>query len=364
MELSCDEYPDDDFKDAVNLIAVTRRLNGKFAVDRRTVIVVLRQHVASWGPTKTIGGIEPHVLMDLINKRKELRMQPTTLASKALLVKLTVRRANLTKRDATAELMIQSQMDDTSLVVNRKLFRDKLNPINRIMQKASEVYTYHKANTLAYIDKGPRLLPNNQYMEYTTAMRERIQAVDTMLAEYMPRYDDFVQLDMKARALGGVGAAKVEDYPTADEFQSKMGFDLRFTPLPDAKHFLFDISDDDMAEFNASMQQVAQTARAEVIKGMLEPLQHLVEKLNKPIGTEGAIFRDTAVENVVEGLKRAKALNVNADADVDAMADTLLDAIKMYDTNKDVLRESPMVREQAAIKLDEIAKKMAAYGMA
>ena len=104
-----------------------------------------------------------------------------------------------------------------------------------------------------------------------------------MLDTYMPKYDDYVQIDIKARALGNTGAAKVDDYPTADEFRSKMGFDLRFTPLPDAKHFLFDISDDDMAEFNASMMQVAQGARAEVIKGMLEPLQHLVEKLNKPL---------------------------------------------------------------------------------
>lgn len=280
-----------------------------------------------------------------------------------MLVKLTVRRANLTRRDITAELLIQNQMDDTSLVVNRKLFRDKLNPINRIMQTASEVYTYHKSHTLAYIDKGPRLLPNTQYMDYTSEMRQRIQAVDDMLDKYMPDYDNYVQLDIKARALGNVGAAKVEDYPTADEFRSKMGFDLRFTPLPDAKHFLFDISDDDMAEFNASMQQVAQGARAEVIKGMLEPLQHLVEKLNKPIGTEGAIFRDTAVENVIEGLRRAKALNVNADADVDDMADNLMQAIDIYNFNKDSLRESPVVREQAASKLDAIAKKMAAYGL-
>ena len=291
-------------------------------------------------------------------------MQPTTLSSKAMLVKLTVRRANLTRRDITAELLIQNQMDDTSLVVNRKLFRDKLNPINRIMQKASEVYTYHKAHTLAYIDKGPRLLPNSQYMDYTSAMRERIQEVDNMLDKYMPDYDNYVQLDIKARSLGNSGSANPSDYPDADEFRSKMGFDLRFTPLPDAKHFLFDISDADMAEFNASMEQVAHGARAEVIKGMLEPLQHLVEKLNKPIGTEGAIFRDTAVENVVEGLRRAKALNVNADQDVDDMADNLLQAIDAYNFNKDALRESPIVREQAAIKLDAIAKKMAAYGMA
>jgi acetylglutamate kinase len=89
----------------------------------------------------------------------------------------------------------------------------------------------------------------------------------------------------------------------------------------------------------------------------------LVEKLNKPIGTEGHIFRDTAVENVIDGLKRAKMLNINADSDIDNMADTLMASIKMYENNKDVLRQSPVVREQAAKKLDEIAKKMAMFGM-
>jgi hypothetical protein len=292
-------------------------------------------------------------------------MQPTTLASKAMLVKLTVRRANLTRRDTEAETVIQQQLDDTSLVVNSKLFRDKMNPINRIMTAASEVYTYHKAHTLPYIDKGPRILPNTQYVEYTTAMRERIQAMDTMMSLHIPNYDKYVQLDMQHRSLNPNSRAKLEDYPTSDEFQAKMGFDLRFTPLPDAKHFLFDISDDDMQTFNESMETVARSARSEVIKGMLEPLQHLVEKLNKPIGTEGAIFRDTAVENVVEGLKRAKALNVNNDADVDDMANTLLRAISVYSDNKDVLRESPVVREQAAKKFDEFAKIMGGmYGVA
>lgn len=292
-----------------------------------------------------------------------MQMQPTTLASKAMLVKLTVRRANLTKRDMFAESVIQQQLDDASLVVSSKLFRDKLNPINKIMTAASEVYTYHKAHTLPYIDKGPRILPNERYLDYTTEMRQRINGMDNMMALHIPNYDTYVQLDIQHRSLSPNSRARVEDYPSADEFQSRMGFDLRFTPLPDAKHFLFDISDDDMKAFNESMDSVARNARTEVIKGMLEPLQHLVEKLNKPIGTENSIFRDTAVENVVEGLKRAKMLNINADNEIDNMADMLMDSIKIYNNNKDVLRQSPVVREQAAKKLDEIAKKMAVFGM-
>lgn len=292
-------------------------------------------------------------------------MKLTTLADKALLVKLTVRKANLTRRDTTAEVFVQTQLDDASLVVNRKLFRDKLNPINKLMADASEVYTYHKANTLGYIDKGPRILANEAYFDYTTKMRELIGNVDAKLNELMPNYDKFVQLDMMFRSQGRNSAnVSVADYPTAEEFRDRMGFELRFQPLPEARHFLFDISDADMEVFNQTMADVASSARSEVIKKMLEPLQHLVEKLNKPIGTDNSIFRDSAVENVIEGLEMAKKLNVGGDEDIVMMADTISQAMRPYADNKAVLRESPIVREQAAKKLDEIAKQMGAiYGM-
>jgi hypothetical protein len=290
-------------------------------------------------------------------------MKVTTLADKAMLVKLTVRRANLTRRDSVAEAFVQSQLEDQSLVVNSKLFRDKLNPINQIMSKASEVYTYHKAHTLPYIDKGPRILPNTQYFDYSAEMRKRIAEVDSLLSQHMPKYDDYVRLDVQYRAAGRSGRASVDDYPTADQFYQRMGFDLRFTPMPEAKHFLFDISDEDLDEFRATMSSVATQCRVETIKKMLEPLHHLVEKLNKPIGTEGAIFRDSAVANIIEGIDMARKLNVTDDVDIKAAADVLAQAVSAFADNKDVLRESPIVREQAAKKLDYIAQQMGAlYG--
>ena len=40
------------------------------------------------------------------------------------------------------------------------------------------------------------------------------------------------------------------------------------------------------------MEQTAVLAKEDTIKRMLTPLQKLVEKLNTPIGADGAIFRD------------------------------------------------------------------------
>lgn len=289
-----------------------------------------------------------------------MELKVTALSEKAMLVKLTTRRANLSRRDEYAESVIQQQMDDASLTVVSKLFRDNNNPINQLLAALSEAYSFHKTHTLPYIDKGPRILPNALYEEYTTDMRSRITKTETMKTKLMPQYDVFVQQDMVFRNGGKTaGRAKIDDYPTAHEFESRMGFDIRFSPLPDRKHFLFDLSDADVSNFTQAMQEVEQAAHNDAVNRMLEPLKHLVNKLNKPIGANGSIFRDSAIENVVEGCELAKKLLINASPQITSSIDELITEVAKY--HGPWLRESPVVREQAAKKFDDIARQMGAF---
>jgi len=288
-------------------------------------------------------------------------MQITSLSEKAMLVKLTMRRANLTRRDQVAEATIQQQLDDTSLIVSSKLFRDKTNPVNQIMTAASEVYTEHKKRTLPWADKGPRVLPNAQYMDYTQVMRGKIDHVDAMIQRYMPSYDLFVQRDITYRSKSPSSRAKIEDYPTAEQFAAKMGFDLRFMPMPDRKHFIYDLSSEDEAAFNASMEDTATLIKEDTIKRMLTPLQKLVEKLNTPIGSDGHIFRDSAIENIVEGIELARKLTLDESPEIKQLTDSLNAEVSRYANNIEWLRESPIVREQAAKKLSDIASAMGAF---
>jgi hypothetical protein len=132
-------------------------------------------------------------------------------------------------------------------------------------------------------------------------------------------------------------------------------------PMPDQKHFLFDLSPDDVNAFNESMEQTAVLAKEDTIKRMLTPLQKLVEKLNTPIGTDGAIFRDSAIENIVEGIELARKLTLDESPEIKALTDSLNQEVSKYATNTEWLRESPIVREQAAKKLSDIANAMGAF---
>ena len=286
----------------------------------------------------------------------------TALHEKAMLVKLTTRRANLNRRDTEAEAVLQATLGDAGLTANRKLFRDKHNPINQMMTAVSEVYTYHREHTLPYIDKGPRILPNTQYDDYTKAMRERIDNLDGLMQRHLPQYALYVQMDIDYRSGGAAATTKranVADYPTVDQFKASMGFDLRFSPLPDAKHFLFDISDHDMQVFMDAQADALRAANEDVVLRMLEPLQHLVAKLGRPIGTEGSVFRDSAVQNVTDGLEMARRLAIDPSPALLALMDGLHQDLAKLNTTW--LRESPTARHDAARRLDQIARQMGGF---
>jgi ribosomal protein S8 len=289
-------------------------------------------------------------------------MTPTKLSDKVVLVKLTLRRAALTKRDAYLSDKIQRQEGDTSLTVLTKLFKDKSSAINEIMSKYGEVYQYHKKNTLPYVDAGPRILPNDLYMEYTQEMKHRIAQVDNMLDTYMPMYDQLVQDDVMYRNAGhAAGRANASEYPTADDFRMSMSAELRFQPMPDASHFLFDLSEDDVASFKRAEEEAAQAANADTVQRMLKPIQALVTKLGEYQGLKGERFHNSLVENVIDGCTLARKLAINPTPELLADITELEEAAQGYLKDVEMIKGSANKRDEAKKKLQDVASKMAMF---
>lgn len=299
-----------------------------------------------------------------MNMNEPTKFHVTKLSDKAMLVKLTIRRAALTRRDDAVTSAIQQQYGDNSLTAVTKLFRMKGSPVYAIMQAVNEVYTYHKDNTSPYVDAGPRILSNEVYMEYTNEMRNKIAHVDALLATYMPLYDQLVQDDILYRNGGqATGRASISDYPSASEFQSRMSFDLRFQPMPDAKHFLFDLSDEDEAAFERGMAEAMTMARNDTVARMLEPLQYLVKRLGEYKGEKGERFHTSNLENVLEGCRAARRLAIDPPPELKAQIDELESAVTAYSFGVTALKESPETRVAARDRLAAIASQMEAmYG--
>ena len=289
-------------------------------------------------------------------------MTPTKLSDKVVLVKLTIRRAALTKRDAVLTANLQAQEKDNSLTVLTKLFKDKDSAINQIMAKYGEVYQYHKKHTLPYMDAGPRILPNDLYMEYTQEMKHRIAQVDNLLDTYMPMYDQLVLDDVLYRNSGhAAGRANVSEYPNAEDFRLSMSAELRFQPMPDASHFLFDLSEDDVASFKRAEEEAAQAANADTVQRMLKPIQALVTKLGEYQGLKGERFHNSLVENVIDGCTLARKLAINPTPELLADIAELEDAVQGYLKDVEMIKGSANKRVEAKKKLQDVASKMAMF---
>lgn len=289
--------------------------------------------------------------------------QVTKLSDKCLLVKLTIKRAALTKRDHYLTDKIQQQEGDQSLTVLTKLFRDKSSPVNQIMTAVNEVYAYHRKHTIPYVDAGPRMLPSANYMDYTAEMRRLIAKVDNLLANYMPHYADLVNEDVAYRNSGhAAGRASVDDYPTADKFAQAMSVEFRFNPMPDARHFLFDLSDEDMQAFEQAEIDAQQAASAHTVACMLKPLHSLVERLKEYQGQKGERFHNSLIQNVIEGCDLAQKLAINPTEELTNEIRSLREAAQACLADVEIIKGSANARASAQARLEEVAKRMAIFG--
>ena len=289
--------------------------------------------------------------------------QVTKLSDKCMLVKLTIKRAALTKRDNVLTAKVQAQEGDTSLTVLTKLFRDKSSPINQIMQAVNEVYEYHRKHTTPYVDAGPRLLLGANYMDYTQDMRHLIAKADNLKAQWLPQYDQLVLNDIRYRNAGSAaGRATVDDYPSAEQFDRSTSIEYRFTPMPDTRHFMFDLSDEDLANFEKAEQEAAAAAAADTVARMMKPLHSLVERLKEYQGQKGERFHNSLIQNVIEGCDLAQKLAINPTEELINEINSIRDAAKACLDDVEIIKGSAHARDAARAKLEAVASRMAAFG--
>lgn len=286
-------------------------------------------------------------------------MQPTKLSDKVVLVKLTMRRAALTKRDNFLTDKVQRQEGDASLTVLTKLFRNRDSAINQILSKYNDIYAYHKKQTLPYVDAGPRLLPNEMYFDYTQEMRKRIADVDHLLDTYMPMYDDLVNDDVMYRNSGHMaGRANASEYPTAEQFRQATSVEMRFQPMPDARHFLFDLSEEDEASFKRAEDEALMAANADMVGRMLKPLGALVTKLSEYQGQKGERFHNSLIDNVIDGCDTALKLAINPSQELRDTVAFIKDQAQKMLSSVEVVKGSAIARANAKHELELVAKRL------
>jgi len=228
------------------------------------------------------------------------------------------------------------------------------------MQAVNEVYKYHCENTIRAEDK--RLVKGGDIFEYTQGLRERIAHVDALMATYMPIYDQLVQNDIAYRNFGkATPTAKVEDYPSAEDFKKRFAFEHRVMPLPNEDHPLFDMDEEDKQAVRAQFDEMLVDAHNDIIERMLEPMQHMAKRFAEYTGAKGQRFHTANLQNIADAARQARKLAIDPSPE-------LLEHIQEIETmatswvfGVEVLKGDDLARKMAAERLEASTRKLSAY---
>ena len=281
-------------------------------------------------------------------------MTTPTLASKAMLVKLTAHKAGLTRRDD--DKTDQLQQTDKAALGYVQLFKFKT-PVHKLTALHRAVGQRHRRLTLPYEDRGSRLLPNTQYFAYTAAMREAMGAVTAWFDQHRAHYATYVGADCAARGW----TVQPDQYPTIDAFEDAFSFDLDFTPLPQLSHFLFDLSPADCAAFEARQTAVAEAAVTDALDRVRKPIDVLLNRLQTYTGQPGQKFVTSLLTNVADGITdMEKLLLQDVPPSFRATLDQLRTTMTAFAVDADVLRESQWQRTQLIDQLTTATEALSA----
>jgi len=249
--------------------------------------------------------------------------------------------------------------------VNKHLFEGRDNRVKDTISKFTDVYTYVKDNTVPW-STGVDMLNIDHYMDFTSGLRQRVDVANQAVNTLCTYWNDEVQGDLDRLAQIAVlknrpNLADPSDYPDVDELRAKFGVDIRYMPVPTTGDFRVVISDEDKASLQQQLDDAESNATKHVLNSMIEPMKRAIEKLSVPIGSDGSVFRDTLIDNIVDVAERMSRVNISNDPVIQEKINDLRSLVGSYASpvGKDNLRSSQTVREKAVNQIDSLVSQMA-----
>jgi hypothetical protein len=237
--------------------------------------------------------------------------------------------------------------------------------VKETISKFTEVYTYVKDNTVPWTT-GVDMLNIEHYMDFTSGLRQRVDDANDAVDVLCTHWEDEVESDLErlteiAQAKGKPNLANPNDYPDVDELRSKFGIHIRYMPVPTTGDFRVGISDEDKASLQQQLDDAEVNANKHVINSMIEPMQRAIAKLSVPIGSDGSVFRDTLIDNIVNVAERMNKINLSDDVVIQDNINELRNLVSTYANpmGKDLLRSNQIAREKVVAKIDGLVTQMA-----
>lgn len=214
----------------------------------------------------------------------------------------------------------------------------------------------HYSQTLPWSDKGSRLLPTANFMEYTKVMRKQFGILDERLDAFVREYPALVDAaEQQHTALGQL--FNRAEYPKAADIKRRFSWSLSFDAVPSGD-IRVDLPADELVAITADVQRRAEDATRDAMQGAWERLHEAVARIHKATDGDG-IVRSTLMDNARNVCDVLARLNVAGDERLEALRLRVEKELAQLDLED--LRKDGKVRKDTAKKAKNIMDAMSAF---
>lgn len=281
-----------------------------------------------------------------------------SISSSAMLVNLSISvwTASIKDKHTEAQVISNNNAKSSKAASVRKHLLADAEPLVAIGRFAGECRTrWLYSNTLPWGDNGDRMLPTAQFFTFKQEASQRENHFWGLVHAFEREYP--VLTTSMALELGGL--FNRNEYPHPSDIASKFGFNVTFSPVPEAGDFRVDIPSDALAElkknYSAEADARVEAAMREAWGRLHTTIKHMQEKLTPSEDGKVKRLHETMLLNAGELCAVLTSLNITGDPKLEEARRKLEAVVDRTDTQS--LRESDALRESVKKQIDEISDK-------
>ena len=278
------------------------------------------------------------------------------LRDKALLIELHLKKWSGVKTDKSLrdELANNHSIDETRISVNKKLTNSPiLKQIKKIDGKIRTECIYSGAGysgyCLAWDNQGTYLLPielkDKFERDFVGWQNER----EKLVKDFVKQYDNII-----AEAKTDLGTTfNIDDFPSRDEIEDLFECSILKKPIPSSNDIRVNLPASEIAELKANAKAEEDAKMQKITGAVVDKVQgvckHFADKIDS-----GETFRDKTVDKLIELCEVLPALNINGDANIQAVHQKAMNTFHGKDITADKVRDD----EDLAKELSDTAKEI------
>lgn len=285
----------------------------------------------------------------------------------SILVQCSVRvwGAKVGDKRIASDLAAELDADMGTLTVLKQLTpAGWLKPIREL---AVQAYALHRAFTMPipqYKGTGIMELPVKHFARFEEMMNKVIPAFEAEREKLVSEYPGILA-DAPRRLGKAFDVSKFPDPNNPDDFRKRFSIEIRYIPYPDSDNLPRTLDPEDIARITKAIEEQAQVTataqRLDVLQRILEPLQHMAQRI-KAVDDQLAGGPKTKLhESVFENLREVIDLPIirdHEDPTIKAIRDEIDSMLSNVDSG--LVKGSAIARKQTMSKAEELSDKLSA----